>query len=217
MYELLTANTPGCVAFSLPVQRRNLPSRRFLRLSRSSPQPALRAADTERRFRARAASGPRYFPAPGTVQETAEPIIRTQNGPICDGRRALWRRAGPSAKRHGGQFCRQHVQTGRRLMRQTVLPTRIHGIIAPTRSESFARRLAPAGSRSARRQGLRFGLPLTPESGGPSRHRAAQYARALHRARRRQELQNAQQDVDRCHPSGRDPGRCGPRQSRRRI
>ena len=61
MYELLTANTPGCVAFSLPVQRRNLPSRRFLRLSRSSPQPALRAADTERRFRARAASGPRYF------------------------------------------------------------------------------------------------------------------------------------------------------------
>ena len=24
MYEVLTANTPGCVAFSLPVQRRNL-------------------------------------------------------------------------------------------------------------------------------------------------------------------------------------------------
>src|SRR3982751_5244078 len=61
MYELLTANTPGCVAFSLPVQRRNLPSRSFLRLSRSSPQPALRAADTEGRFRARAASGPRYY------------------------------------------------------------------------------------------------------------------------------------------------------------
>ena len=35
MYEVLTANTPGCVAFSLPVQRRNLRSRRNLRLSRS--------------------------------------------------------------------------------------------------------------------------------------------------------------------------------------
>ena len=37
MYEMLTANTPGCVAFSLPVQRRNLRSRRFQRLSRSLP------------------------------------------------------------------------------------------------------------------------------------------------------------------------------------
>ena len=35
MYGVLTANTPGCVAFSLPVQRRNLRSRRDLRLSRS--------------------------------------------------------------------------------------------------------------------------------------------------------------------------------------
>jgi len=35
MYEVLTANTPGCVAFSLPVQRWSLPSRRNLRLSRS--------------------------------------------------------------------------------------------------------------------------------------------------------------------------------------
>ena len=35
MYDVLTANTPGCVAFSLPVQRRNLRSRRNLRLSRS--------------------------------------------------------------------------------------------------------------------------------------------------------------------------------------
>ena len=35
MYKVLTANTPGCVAFSLPVQRRNLRSRRNLRLSRS--------------------------------------------------------------------------------------------------------------------------------------------------------------------------------------
>ena len=61
MYEVLKANTPGCVAFSLPVQRRNLPSRRDLRLSRSLHQPALRAADTERRLRARAASDPRLL------------------------------------------------------------------------------------------------------------------------------------------------------------
>ena len=45
--------------------------------------------------------------------------------------------------RQGGAFCRQRVQTGRRLMRQTVLPTKIHGRTAPTRSESSARRVAP--------------------------------------------------------------------------
>jgi len=64
-------------------------------------------------------------------------------------------------------------------MRQTVLPTKIHGRTAPTRSESSARRFAPQGSRSDRRPVLRFGLPLTPESGGPSRHPAARYAPAV--------------------------------------
>ena len=59
MYGLLTASTPGCVAFSLPVQRWNLTSR-VRRVFPASPQPALRAADKERRFRARAASGPRH-------------------------------------------------------------------------------------------------------------------------------------------------------------
>jgi hypothetical protein len=58
MYEGLTANTPGCVAFSLPVQRRNPRNRGSQRLS-DPPQPAQRAVDMERRFRARAASGPR--------------------------------------------------------------------------------------------------------------------------------------------------------------
>ena len=119
--------------------------------------------------------------------------------------------------RQGGAFCRQRVQTGRRLMRQTVLPTMIHGRIAPMRSESSARRFAPRGSRSARRPGLRFGLPLTPESGGPSRQPAARYALTVIRVRRRHEFQNAQQNVDRCDPPGRDPGCRGTRQSRRRI
>jgi len=35
MYEVLKANTPGCVAFSLPVQRRILRSWSVQRLSRS--------------------------------------------------------------------------------------------------------------------------------------------------------------------------------------
>jgi hypothetical protein len=145
------------------------------------------------------------------------------------------------SNRQGGSFCRQRVQTGRRLMRQTVLPTMSHGEIAPTPGQCPARRFDSVESRSARRlvpafpksatrtrrlrrrdfgsaaPGLRFGLPLTPESGGPSRHAAARNARTVLRARRRQELQNAQQNAYRCHPPGGDPGGRGPRQSRRRI
>jgi len=59
MYGGLTANTPGCVAFSLPVQRRNLRSLGDSSVFPNPPQPAQRAADKERRFRARAAYGPR--------------------------------------------------------------------------------------------------------------------------------------------------------------
>jgi hypothetical protein len=114
-------------------------------------------------------------------------------------------------------FRRQSVQTGRRLMRQTVLPTPIQSRTATMRGESPARHLALRGSRSARRTALRFGLPFTPESGGPSRYQAAQYARAVIRACRRQESPNAQQNVDRRHSPGRDPGGRGPRQSRRRV
>jgi hypothetical protein len=216
MYGGLTANIPGCAAFSLPVQRRNLRSRRGQRLSRS--------LHGQRCARLTRSGGfePERRPVPGIF--LLQGRFETRQNRLSGSKTVRYAMAGecysprgPSAKRQGGSFCRQHVQTGRRLMRQTVLPTKIHGTIAPERSESFARRFAPVGHRSARRQGLRFGLPLTPESGGPSRHRAAQYARAMHRARRRQEFQNAQQDVDRCYPPGRDPGRRGPRQSRRRI
>ena len=59
MYEGLKANTPGCVAFSLPVQRRNLRNFGDSSVFPIPPQPAQRAADKERRFRARAVSGPR--------------------------------------------------------------------------------------------------------------------------------------------------------------
>ena len=60
MYEVLTANTPGCVAFSLPVQRRNLRSRRNLRLSRS--------LHSQRRARLTRSDGfePERRPVPGT-------------------------------------------------------------------------------------------------------------------------------------------------------
>jgi len=59
MYKGLTAKTPGCVAFSLPVQRRNLRNFGDSSVFPIPPQPAQRAADKEWRFRARAASGPR--------------------------------------------------------------------------------------------------------------------------------------------------------------
>jgi hypothetical protein len=59
MYRGLTAKTPGCVAFSLPVQRRKLRNIGESSVLPIPPQPAQRAADKERRFRARAVSGPR--------------------------------------------------------------------------------------------------------------------------------------------------------------
>jgi hypothetical protein len=123
----------------------------------------------------------------------------------------------PAFSDQPGGLAAQLFQTGRRLMRQTVLPTQPCGTTAPTRSHRSARHHVLSASRSARCSSLRFGLPLTPESGGPSRSPAAQYALTAIRARRLQEFQNAQQNVDRCHPPGRDPGRCGPRQSRRRV
>ena len=206
--------TPGCVAFSLPVQRRSLATRlRFQRLS------VLATASASRGRSGGAVSSPSGVRSQVTFFQGGLRRFMTD----YSGSRAEYAAAGgrviatPGHQRQTRRrLCRPRVQTGRRLMRQTVMPTRTPARIAPMRSESSVRRLV-AGSRSTRRAGLRFGLPLTPESGGPSRHRAAQTARAMHRARRRQESQNAQQDVDRCHPPGRDPGRRGPRQSRRRI
>jgi len=123
----------------------------------------------------------------------------------------------PLAKKQGGIAVAIVFQTGRRLMRQTVLPTKTREVSAAARNDSSARRVPSRSSGSARRPGLRFGLPLTPESGGPSRPPTAQQTLSAPRARRRQEFKNAQQNVDRRHPPGRDPGRCGPRQSSRRV
>jgi len=215
MYKGLTVKTPGCVAFSLPVQRRNL---------RTPKIPASFRPSTASAARGRQGAA---VSSPSGVRSQVTIVFQ---GTALRGDRTDYWAAGPDMRwpasasaprrafsdRQCGDFCRQRVQTGRRLMRQTVLPTMIHGRNAPPRSESCARRFAPPVSRSAGRPGLRFGLPLTPESGGPSRHPAAPYALAI-RALRCQEYQNAQQNVDRRHPPGRDPGRCGPRQSSRRI
>ena len=158
---------------------------------------------------------PGHHLVPGTALDSAQPIIGPQ-GPDMRCPAGALAPCRVFSDRQGG-FCRQRVQTGRRLMRQTVLSTKIPGKTAPMRSHRSARRFASPGSRSARRALSRFGLPLTPESGGPSPLPAARNARTVRRDRRLQELQNAQQNAYRCHPSGGDPGRRGPRQSRRRI
>jgi hypothetical protein len=217
MYKGLTVKTPGCVAFSLPVQRRN-----FRNLGASSvfpipPQPAQRAADTERRSSPSGVRSQVTILFQGRLQTRHNRLSGPQGADMRWPASALALCRAFSDRQGGAFCCRQCVQTGRRLMRQTVLPTTIQGRTAPTRSESSARRSASPESRSERRPVLRFGLPLTPESGGPSRHPAARYALTVIRARRRQESQNAQQNVDRCYPPGRDPGRRGPRQSRRRV
>ena len=175
MYRGLTAKTPGCVAFSLPVQRRNL------RISEDSsvfpipPQPAQRAADKEWRFRARAASGPRL---PSCSRDGFRHGITDypgRKGPICDGRRALRRRAGPSATDKAA-LLPPTCSDGPTLDAPDCVADH-----DPRKNRADAERKlrasrCSAGSRSARRPGLRFGLPLTPESGGPSRHPAARYA-----------------------------------------
>jgi hypothetical protein len=97
MYRMLTAKTPGCVAFSLPVQRRNLLSTGDSSVFPIPPQPAQRAADKERRFRARAASGPRSPICSRDGFRHGRTDYPGLKGPICDGRRALRRRVGLSA------------------------------------------------------------------------------------------------------------------------
>jgi hypothetical protein len=97
MYRGLTVKTPGCVAFSLPVQRRN-----FRNLGDSSvfpipPQPAQRAADKEWRFQARAASGPRLPSCSRDGSRNGVAEYPGRKAPICGSRRAPWRHAGPSA------------------------------------------------------------------------------------------------------------------------
>jgi hypothetical protein len=64
MYRVLTANTPGCVAFSCPVQRWNLKISGVPAFS----VPPLRAKRDSRGRRERVGSKPERRPVPGTFQ-----------------------------------------------------------------------------------------------------------------------------------------------------
>jgi hypothetical protein len=223
MYGMLIANAPGCVAFSLPVQAVELGFGVSSVFRPLLPVPAQARGPQE--GSGSSPSGIRWpVPSFGCRSDEAMHLdTGPRRGPQVISRARSERqhltlntrlsatrdKAAPSAA--------SMFQTGRRLMRQILLPIKSHGQSAPERSDSSARRPRPQSFDLERRALLRFGLPLTPESGGPSRRPTALLALTAPRVRRRQEFQNAQQDVDRCHPPGRDPGRRGPRQSRRRI
>jgi hypothetical protein len=218
MYRELTVNTPGCVAFSRSCSAGNFKFRKIPAFSQPLPPASAMRGQKVGRFQARAASDPRPLQFQGRFRMAAWPRY-----PVPVGNEGNFRRTRfgaepwPSATNKGGIAVAIVFQTGRRLMRQTVLPTKTRDLSAATRNDSSAPRIQSRSSGSARRPGLRFGLPLTPESGGPSRPPTAQHALSAPRARRRQEFKNAQQNVDRRHPPGRDPGRRGPRQSSRRV
>jgi hypothetical protein len=96
MYKGLTAKTPGCVAFSLPVQRRNL---------RIQVPASFRSLHSQRSARLTRSGGfePERCPVPGyhLVQGRLQTRHNRLSGPLkgstYDGRRALRRRAGASA------------------------------------------------------------------------------------------------------------------------
>src|SRR5476651_284871 len=96
MYRELTVKTPGCVAFSFPVQRRNLRifedssvfptlhSQRSARLTRSGGfEPERRRSQVTILFQGRL--------------QTRQNRLLGRRARYANGRRALWRRAGPSA------------------------------------------------------------------------------------------------------------------------
>jgi len=111
MYKGLTAKTPGCVAFSLPVQRRNLLIQEIPASFRSLHRPAQRAADKEGGFEPERRRSQVTILFQGRLQ-TRHNRLSGPQGPICDGRRALQRRAGLSATDKAAPFCRQRVPDG---------------------------------------------------------------------------------------------------------
>lgn len=217
MYLVLTAYTSGCVALASRCSAG--PSNAYVcsRALRAFPEPSpVSAARDRRKPSVSSPSGhpaliPRDLGAWGSHHAIGD---RSRKAAIGNSRRAHTRRVGPPAMITAAPLPHLY-RTGRRLMRQTPVPNS-HAATAPGRCDMFAP-LPATRSGSASRLGLPFGLPLTPESGGPSRYPAVRPAPADRRALRRQEFSDAQQDVDRCHPSGRNPGRGGPRQSSRRV
>jgi len=89
MYRVLTANTPGCVAFSCPVQRWNLKISGVPAFS----VPPLRAKRDSRGRRERVGSKPERRPVPGTFQgrfwEATTPISDSYRSPqVISGERS---------------------------------------------------------------------------------------------------------------------------------
>ena len=112
MYGGLTANTPGCVAFSLPVQRRNLRYFGNSSVFPIPPQPAQRAADKEWRFRARAASGPRLPSCSRDELQTRHNRLSGPQGPDMRWPASASAPRRAFSDRQGGAFCRQRVLDG---------------------------------------------------------------------------------------------------------
>ncbi len=223
MYGVLTAITSVASHSASRCSGGNSRFWRFQRFPPSFRASASRAAGKKGRLPARAAFGPALFCSRAGLSSDG-PRYRTpgKGFVVISGERAssakhLTSITWPAATTDkAAPHAANTFQTGRRLMRQTVLPTRTSGTSA-SRSQRSVRWTDRPATGSARCTGMRFGLPLTPESGGPSRQPTAPSALPAPRARRRQEFQNAQQDVDRRHPPGRNPGCRGPRQSRRRV
>src|SRR5262249_8941375 len=132
MYRALKAIYPGCVVFSLPVQRRNRRIGAIPAFFRPLREPARRAACRKGRFRARAASFPKPLSCSGGgFREATRPEYSKR----------LWASA-PAPQlafsdRPGG-LAALLFQTGRRLMRQTELPTQPCEMTAPMRSNGSA-------------------------------------------------------------------------------
>jgi hypothetical protein len=81
MYRGLTAKTPGCVAFSLPVQRRNLRNLGDSSVFPIPPRPAQRAADRSGGFEPERRPVPGYHLVPGTVYRDGVTDYPAPTGP----------------------------------------------------------------------------------------------------------------------------------------
>jgi hypothetical protein len=111
MYGGLTAITPGCVAFSLPVQRRNL---RFL--GDSSVFPPSPSRQRGARLPGRGGFEPERYPAPsrfrGGFREATWPLSGSERAGYALSRRALKAPHLAFSDRQGGRFRRQTVPDG---------------------------------------------------------------------------------------------------------
>src|SRR5262249_1077186 len=119
------------------------PERPFL--DDSSVLPALPEPARAARPQGGTVPKPRWRPIPGTHAsrdgfDRRYGHNRTRRGPPLDFRLALRRRKGSHQRPTGGPPPPDMFQTGRRLMRQTVLPSQFFGPSAPMRSDSSARR-----------------------------------------------------------------------------